>query len=445
MAGTWQTQSKRRPGAYINVKGAKKDESVSPLGRLLLFSDEQLDWGAKGAVELSSDTDFRATLGTTLDDPRLTPVREALKGAQTVIFVNLNSGTKATGDAGFWNIEAKHPGTKGNQIVVTIEPDPGDTKQATVTTTFENIQVDSQVITIDTYKMIENNSFVTFTPKESVEGTEFKTKTTTLAGGTTTKATAESLYASELENNTYAVVTTAGYSSESNMHSLIVSAVKRLREQEGIKVRAVVPKTNSKWDYEGVSVVRNGYVLANGETVTNTVATARYAGLAASTTGATSLTYTQLEDAVSAYPKLTNDNTIQALNNGEIVFTTRPGQRVVIEQDINSLTTFTSDKPKLFAKNKIIRTLDAICEDTSNVFETSFIGKVPNNDYGRNLFKANRVTYLQNLQNQNMIQDFDSEEDIVVKPGNDSDSIVCDLAITPVDAIEKLYMTIVVS
>ena len=42
-----------------------------------------------------------------------------------------------------------------------------------------------------------------------------------------------------------------------------------------------------------------------------------------------------------------------------------------------------------------------------------------------------------------MIQSF-ANTDITVEAGNDMDSIVVNLAVTPVDAMEKLYMTMVV-
>ena len=125
------------------------------------------------------------------------------------------------------------------------------------------------------------------------------------------------------------------------------------------------------------------------------------------------------------------------------MFTTRSGERVVIEQDINSLTKFTSTKPKDFSKNRIIRTLDEICTNTTQTFETSFLGKVSNNEYGRDLFKANRVSYLAGLETQNMIRDFDPN-DLVLKQGDEKDAVLMNLYVTPVDAMEKLYMNLVV-
>ena len=247
-----------------------------------------------------------------------------------------------------------------------------------------------------------------------------------------------------LENEFYAVATTAGWDESSNIHKLLVEEIKLLRENVGIKVRGVVPnEQGAVYNYEGVSTVLNGYVLNDGTVITPNIATARFAGMSASATPDQALTYTQLDDAAEARPKLNNDKTIEALNAGQIVFTTRSGERVVIEQDINSLTKFTSIKPKDFSKNRIIRTLDEICTNTTQTFESSFLGKVSNNEFGRDLFKANRVSYLQTLQDDNMISGFDPR-DLIIKQGNDKDSVLMDLYVTPVDAMEKLYVNLIV-
>lgn len=449
MAGTWKTQNKRRPGAYINVIG-NGNPNESNLGRLLLISDLQLDWGKTGVVELSPSSGFRAKLGTKLDDPKLSALKEALKGTETVLFLNTNDGEKAKGTDENSPIEvtAKYPGAKGNDITVTIEPVPvteGDPTIANITTLYGTAIVDQQTVNISDLNEFVGNDYVDV--KLSATVTKFPANPVTikLAGGTTTPRDVSDMMNDALENEHYSVATTAGMDVTSNIHKLFVEAIKRLRENEGKKVRGVIPVTVKapEYNYEGVSMVANGYLLGDGTRVSTKDATGYFAGLSAAADEATALTYHAVDDAIEAAPKLNNEDTIEALNRGEIVFTTRPGGRVVIEQDINSLTKFTAEKPKEFSKNRVIRTLDTIADDTSQTFENSFLGKVSNNDYGRDLFKANRVSFLQNLQDNNVIQNF-KPTDITIKPGDDSDSIVCDLSVTPVDAMEKLYMTIVV-
>ena len=83
--GTWKAQDKRRPGAYINVVGNGQRETTSSLGRVLLVRDKGLGWGKTGVVEVDANSDFTKKLGTTLDDPALTALKETLKGASKEI------------------------------------------------------------------------------------------------------------------------------------------------------------------------------------------------------------------------------------------------------------------------------------------------------------------------------------------------------------------------
>ncbi|WDT65118.1 phage tail sheath family protein [Companilactobacillus crustorum] len=459
MAGTWTTQNKRRPGAYINTVGASQPKADTSLGRTLLVSNVNLNWGAKGIIELNSNSDFKALLGEPLNTPELGALRETLKGALTVLFLNNNDGDKATiaNDALPWTFTAKYPGTKGNDLHVSVVKDPNDNTRITVSTIYETEVVDQQVIRTTTANGLKSNEYidVKFTTdkvpgvseKPATNKLEALANSTTydLAGGTTKPVVITDLLNDALETAQFNVVTAAGFEPKNNIHQLIATAVQRLRDEEGYKVRAVVPVYEGGYDYnyEGVSVVTNGVVLQDGTQIDTTTAAGYFAGISSATDSSKSLTYSEYPGAVSTNPSLNNESTIKALNNGLIVFTAKRGGRVVIEQDINSLTTFSDKKPKDFSKNRIIRTLDQIATDSEEAFEDMFIGKVNNDSTGRDLFKANRVSYMSNLMKAGIIADFDSS-DLTVEPGNDKDSILVNVAVTPVDSMEKLYMTIVV-
>ncbi len=482
--GTWRMQNKVRPGVYINVKGDGKPVLTTPLGRLLMFQNKPLGWGKKGIIELTATSDFTALTGHNNTDEVLAPVYEALKNAKTVLLLNdFDGGAKSTSTkTGVYTVNAKYEGEQGNNISVSFAPSAkglgANTRDVTVTTIFGTKQVDQVKITLPLPKadaiaaagltkedqLEVHNDYVDITfgtnpvdvTKELNGKGEYPLYTAifngltqnaanvTLAGGSNGTNKVVDDMNDYLENEFYTVATTAGWDESSNIHKLLVEEIKLLRENVGIKVRAVVPNsTGVGYNYEGVSTVLNGYVLNDGTVITPNIAAARFAGMSASATPDQALTYTQLDDAAEAKPKLNNDKTIEALNAGQIVFTTRAGSRVVIEQDINSLTKFTSTKPKDFSKNRIIRTLDEICTNTTQTFETSFLGKVSNNEYGRDLFKANRVSYLSNLETRNMIRDFDPN-DLILAQGNDKDAVSMELYVTPVDAMEKLYVNLVV-
>lgn len=482
--GTWRMQNKVRPGVYINVRGDGKSALTTPLGRLLMFQNKPLGWGKNGIIELKATSDFTALTGHKNTDEVLAPVYEALKGAETVLLLNdFTGGAKSTATkTGVYTVNAKYEGEQGNNISVSFVPSPladgANTQDVTVTTIFGTKQVDQVKITLpkasadaiakagltkeDQLEIHNDYVDITFgtTPAEVTSelnskgeyplytaiynGLTQSATNVTLTGGTNgTNNVVDDMH-DYLENEYYAVATTAGWEESSNIHKLLAEETKLLRENVGIKVRAVVPNsTGVAYNYEGVSTVLNGYVLNDGTVISPNIATARFAGMSASATPDQALTYAQLDDAVEANPKLNNDKTIEALNAGQIVFTTRAGSRVVIEQDINSLTKYTSTKPKDFSKNRVIRTLDEICTNTTQTFETSFLGKVSNNEAGRNVFKANRIGYLTGLQNQNMIRDFENT-DLTLSQGDEKDAVLMELYVTPVDAMEKLYVNLIV-
>lgn len=84
------------------------------------------------------------------------------------------------------------------------------------------------------------------------------------------------------------------------------------------------------------------------------------------------------------------------------------------------------------------------CNDVYEHFSNYFIGKVDNNDSGRNLLKAWIVEYLNGMQANNGIQNF-TAEDVTVSAGDSVDSVVIDVELQPVDSVEKIYMTVTVS
>ena len=91
-----------------------------------------------------------------------------------------------------------------------------------------------------------------------------------------------------------------------------------------------------------------------------------------------------------------------------------------------------------------MRVLMQFCNDVYEHFSNYFIGKVDNNEVGRNLLKGWIVGYLNEMQANNGIQNFDTEY-VSVEPGNSIDAVLVKVYIQPVDSIEKIYMAVTVS
>jgi hypothetical protein len=124
------------------------------------------------------------------------------------------------------------------------------------------------------------------------------------------------------------------------------------------------------------------------------------------------------------------------------VLTYNQNGQVKIEQDINTLHTFTASKSNVFRKNRVLRTLDEIEVTTRDMWETSYLGKVTNNEDGRGVFKNDLLGYFTLLENMGAITDFDGPADIRVERGADLDAVMLEADVRPTDSMEKLYAAV---
>lgn len=435
--GTWTLQNKVRPGVYINVEssggalGAAGSRGVTAIAL-------SLPWGAaKVITPIVAGEDTLTRLGYDLSAPELLLVREALKRARTVLLYKLNEGTKAAVTAGALTATAKHGGLRGNALKVVVQTNLDDNTKFDVKTLLDGAVVDAQVVT--NIAGLVANDWVTW----SGSGALTASAGAPLIGGANSTVTNADHTAFLAALELYDFQTVALPATDNALKAVYTAFIRRLREAEGKKVQAVMENYPTA-DSEGVISVRNGVVLSDGTTLTAAQATAWVAGATAGAEMNESLTYTAYDDAVDVAPRYTNSQIEAALSAGEFIFTPS-GNRAVVEQDINTFLSFSPSKNKSFHKNRVIRVLDGIANDLKRIFEASYIGKVSNNVDGRALFRKEIVVYLTTLQDIGAIQNFDSQKDILVSPGTDSDAIYVETAIQPVDSIEKVYMKVQVN
>jgi hypothetical protein len=113
-------------------------------------------------------------------------------------------------------------------------------------------------------------------------------------------------------------------------------------------------------------------------------------------------------------------------------------------KDINSLVTTTADKGDIFKSNQTIRVIDEIANSIAQIFNTKYLGRIPNDDDGRVALWADIVAHHQELDRVRAIQNFD-EEQVTVEAGNEKGAVLVNDAVEIVNAMEKLYMTCVVA
>ena len=92
----------------------------------------------------------------------------------------------------------------------------------------------------------------------------------------------------------------------------------------------------------------------------------------------------------------------------------------------------------------MIRVLDQIAVDIAKLFNKSFSGKVNNDEDGRVSLKDNIVDHHKELQRVRAIENFVAE-DVTIEKGKDKKSVLVTDKVTPVAAMEKLYMSVIVA
>ncbi|MEF2246222.1 phage tail sheath family protein [Paenibacillus sp. IITD108] len=437
--GQWNVQNKVRPGVYINFNAKRKPmNSVGERG--IVAFPASLPWGVTDRViELDSSSFGEKAvevLGFKAADARIRHIAAAMSHASSVLLYRLGgtNAAKAKATEGALTATAKWGGLRGNDLRIVIQADVDESSKFNVITLLDLEEVDRQ--TVAQIEELENSAFIDWTGTGAVTASAG----VALAGGTegTQSGSDFTTALAKFESYDFNVL---GISLDDAASKQVATAyVKRQREEEGKKIVAVMANYPEA-DYEGVMSLHNGIVTSDGLEVSPTSLVWEVAAMQAAANINEALTYTAIPNAVGAFPRLTHTETIAALNNGELVVTALNG-RAVIEQDINTLTSFSLDRSKAFSKNRVVRVLDAIGNDIKRLFDTYYIGKISNNSNGRALLQAEVTSYLKKLEGLGAIQNFDSQKDIVLSAGEATDAVQIQLNVQPVDSVEKIYMNV---
>ncbi|MBT2169693.1 MULTISPECIES: phage tail sheath family protein [Bacillus] len=454
-------KEKERAGIYFNFKTTAENR-VSAGERGTVALPIASSWGeVKKFISISSIEDLNKKVGLNIDDPSLLLLREAMKKASTVLLYRLTEGLRAQADISEGvKATALYGGTKGNDIIIRITENVIDSSKVDVTTYLDQSEVDKQ--TVSKAEELKANKLVEFTGKgdltvsipltgtapEDVSGDLPASSGIRLSGGTD-KTPTNADYTAFLEAAETEYFDTIALPVEDNeqLKATFVAFIKRLRDNQGLKVQGVL--SNYKGDHEGIINVTGGVLLEDGTEITPEKATAWVAGASAGATFNQSLTFVEYAGAVDVLTRLDNDQVIQRLANGEFLFTYDSRDKSVsVEKDINSLTSLTAEKNKMFQKNKIVRVLDAINNDLTSQLKALIKSRkasgsdVPATNDGLQFVKTLITQYLSVLQDNGGITNFDSENDITIALNSDRDGFLIDLAVQPVDAAEKFYFNV---
>lgn len=435
--GFFLTQNKVLPGAYINfISAARASATLSDRG--IAAMPFVADWGEEGKVIEVTTEDFQKyslqLFGYDYTHPQMQMFREIFKNAKVLYGYRLNSGTtKAKNDYAV----AKYGGSRGNAITIVIENDVDTEGGFLVKTLLDNTEADIQ--SVKKAQELQDNDFVTFQKEATLQTTAGMP----LTGGTDGEGRTGANYQKFLEKiEKYSFHTLGCNSAEQEIIDLFIAFTKRMRDEQGVKFQTVVYRAENA-DYEGIISVENKLLNVDenlfGEFSLVYWVTGASAGCAVNKSNVnkvydgeyeidTDYTQRQLEEGVK---------------KGKFLFH-KVGEEVRVLDDINTFVSVTVDKNEDFQSNQVIRVLDQIGNDIAVLFNTKYLGKVQNNNAGRIAFWNDLVTYNNELQRLQAITDFEPEQ-LIVEQGESKKSVVVTNPVTPVMAMSKLYMTVIVN
>lgn len=429
--GTFVTQNKDLPGAYINfISAASANAALSERG--IATMPLNLDWGVDGEVFEVTNGDFQKNsmeiFGYEYTNDKLKGLRDLFLNTKTLYAYKLTSGgVKAANDFA----TALYTGVRGNDIKITIQKNADDASLFDVKTVVGTTVVDEQ--TVAKAADLVANKFVTWKDAELTV-----TAATPLSGGSNgaVDGAAYQAYLDKIESYTYntmGVVVT-----DETTKTLFASFVKRLRDEMGIKFQLVL--YNKAADYYGTINVKNK-VTDEGWSEASLVywVTGVSAGCEVNKSNQNKV----YNGEFTVDTNYTQNQLAAAIKAGEFTLH-KVGSDVRVLEDINSMVTTSDTQGDIFKDNQTVRVMDQIANDIAVLFNTKYLGVVPNDAAGRISLWSDIVKHHEQLQEIRAIENF-SDSDVTVEQGNTKKSVVVTDLVTVVNAMSKLYMTVTVA
>lgn len=429
--GTFTSMNKKLPGSYINfISASNASSALSDRGIAAMAFN--LDWGKDDEVFTVSIDDFQKNaqviFGYDYSHPKLKGLRDLFLNIRTLHAFKLNSnGVKASNTFA----TAKCAGVRGNDLKIVIQKNVDDTTKFDVMTFLGTIKVDTQTVT-KANELIDNE-YVSF----KTSATLAVTASTPLSGGTNGDEITSANHQAFLNKiESYSFNTIGVVSEDKAINQLYSQFAKRMRNEYGVKFQSVT--WNNASDDESNINVKNEIVVEDGFNKASAVYWTT--GVQAGCEINESCQNTVYDGEFKIKTDYTQAELELAIDNGEFVFH-KVADDVRVLDDINSLVTTTDEKGDIFKSNQTIRVIDNIGNNIATLFNTKYLGKIPNDASGRVSLWSDVVNIFNELNTIRAIENFDSEN-VVVEIGNTKkDVIVTVNEIEIVGVMGKLYMT----
>lgn len=432
--GGFTTENKDLPGAYINfVSAASASVALSERGTATM--PLELDWGVEGEVFEVTNEDFQKRsmkiFGYSADNAKIKGLFDLFMGASTVYAYRLNGGGKKAENT---FATALYGGTRGNDLKIVIQKNVDDADLFDVMTYLGTVLVDSQ--TVANAAALVANDYVTFKGAATIA----VTAATPLAGGAngTVDGTSHQTYLDKIESysyNTMGVVVT-----DDTTKKLYAAFNKRLRDEMGIKFQLVVYRLAA--DYLGVISVENK-VADTDDGVSEASLVYWVTGAEAGCAVNKSCQNKKYDGSFTVDTNFTQNQLKAAKKAGKFVLH-KVNSDVRVLEDINTMVTTSDTMGDVFKDNQTIRVIDQIGNDDAIMFNTKYLGEVPNDNAGRISLWSDLKKIREDLQTIRAIEDF-TDADVSVEPGDTKKSVRVTSTVNVVNAMGQLYMTVVVA
>lgn len=426
--GTFLVQNKVLPGSYINfISVAKASANLSDRGFATM--PLELDWGVDGEIFEVTSADFQKDslkiFGYDYTHEKLKGLRDLFLNVQTLYAYRLNAGIKAE------NIyaTAKCSGLRGNDLKIVVQKNVDNQSKFDVLVFLGTTQLDSQ--TVEHGNELIDNDFVVWKKDLKLE----LTAGLPLAGGKngTVEAASHQKYLDKVESYTFNIIGVT--STDELIKQLYVSFTKRMREEIGAKFQCVVHRKAA--DYEGVINVKN---ITKNENYPESSLVYWVTGLEASCPVNKSCLNRKYDGEFEVEVDYTQVQLSKAIKNGEFAVH-KVGSDIRVLSDINSMITISDTKGDVFKDNQTIRVIDQIANDIATLFNTKYLGSVPNDESGRISLWSDIVKHHEQLEKIRAIEKF-TDKDVTVEQGDSKKSVLVSDKVTVVNAMAQLYMTV---
>lgn len=290
-------------------------------------------------------------------------------------------------------------------------------------------------------EMLRNSDFITWDktiPLEPVAGLP-------LTGGTNSDVTMRSWSdaLNKLEPQNFHIL--AVPCDDETVKEMCINFTREMRDGMGVLFQTVMPTTIEDPNYEAIIQVENEVLDKDADPRTSLIYWV--AGQEAGCKVQNSIANMEYDGTYTIDLDYSQRSLEHLILQGRFFFHQARGidrqQHCKTNVDINTLHDIPEGKDESWSRNQTIRTCDQIGNDIAALFNNNYFGKVPNTQSGREALKNDIIMYLSELETAGAIENFDPDS-VVVEPGQSRVVVLVQCAVTPVNAMEQMYMTVYV-